>query len=88
VREERRCFLAEQPEAYAIKFVVAGTGLVTGSAAGSAPPRVPSIINNLDNLTDAQLLARLRSLTEQVAPLMGKLDGDDGEDDQAKAPRH
>src|SRR5215510_13753645 len=66
----------EKPEAY-IKVV-----------ASLLPKDLNLNVNNLDHLTDAQLLARLRSLTEQVAPLMGKLDGHDGEDGQAEAPRH
>ena len=66
----------EQPAVY-IKVV-----------AGLMPKDLNLNVNNLDSLTDEQVLARLRALTEQVAPLMGKLDGHDGEDDQAEAPRH
>jgi hypothetical protein len=40
-------------------------------------------VNNLDSLTDEQLLARLRVLTEQAAPILAKLDGDDETDPAA-----
>jgi hypothetical protein len=43
-------------------------------------------VTKLDDLTDEQLLERLRSLTKQAAPLLATLD--DAEDEQAKAPRH
>jgi hypothetical protein len=46
-------------------------------------------VNKLDDLTDEQLLARLRQLTEQAAPLLANLDDTDGEGEgEVKAPRH
>src|SRR5262249_48791928 len=44
--------------------------------AGLLPRDLNLNVNNLDHLADAQLLARLRSLTEQAAPLLATLDGD------------
>ena len=41
-------------------------------------------VRPLDSLSDEQILQRLRSLSEQVAPLLGKLDGEIG----PAAPRH
>jgi hypothetical protein len=52
----------EQPSAY-IKVV-----------ASLLPKDLNLNVNNLDHLTDAQLIARLRSLTKQVAPLLATLD--------------
>jgi hypothetical protein len=46
-------------------------------------------VTNLDHLTDAQLVARLRSLTEKVAPLLANLDEAGGENDlEPEASRH
>jgi hypothetical protein len=56
--------------------------------AGLFPRDLNLNVNNLDHLTDAQLLARLRSLTQQAAPILATLDDADGEDEQAKAPRY
>jgi hypothetical protein len=64
----------EKPEAY-IKVI-----------ASLLPKDLNLNVTKLDDLTDEQLLARLRSLTKQAAPLLAKLD--DAEDEQAKAPRH
>jgi hypothetical protein len=52
----------EKPDAY-IKVI-----------ASLLPKDLNLNVNNLDHLTDAQLLARLRSLTEQAAPLLATLD--------------
>jgi hypothetical protein len=42
------------------------------------PKDVNLNVNNLDSLTDEQLLARLRLLTQQAAPLLAKAaQGDD-----------
>jgi hypothetical protein len=42
------------------------------------PKDVNLNVNNLDSLTDEQLLARLRRLTEEAAPLLAKAaEGDD-----------
>jgi hypothetical protein len=46
-------------------------------------------VNNLDHLTDEQLLTRLRTLTEQVAPLLSNLDEAGGENGlEPEASRH
>jgi hypothetical protein len=66
----------EQPAVY-IKVV-----------AGLMPKDLNLNVNNLDSLTDEQLLTRLRVLTKQAAPLLATLDDANGADDQAKAPRH
>jgi hypothetical protein len=41
-------------------------------------------VRPLDDLSDEQLLERLRSLTKQAAPLLANLDGDD----ETEASRH
>jgi hypothetical protein len=67
----------EKPEAY-IKVV-----------ASLLPKDLNLNVNNLDHLTDAQLLARLRSLTKQAAPLLATLDEAGGENDlEPEASRH
>jgi hypothetical protein len=46
-------------------------------------------VNNLDHLTDEQLLTRLRTLTKQVAPLLANLDEAGGENGlEPEASRH
>jgi hypothetical protein len=62
----------EKPEAY-IKVV-----------ASLLPKDLNLNVNSLDHLTDAQLIARLRSLTKEAAPLLANLDGDD----ETEAARH
>ena len=53
------------------------------------PKDVNLNVNNLDSLTDEQLLARLRSLTKQAAPLLATLDEAGGENDlEPEASRH
>jgi hypothetical protein len=67
----------EKPDAY-IKVI-----------ASLLPKDLNLNVNNLDHLTDAQLLARLRSLTEQAAPLLATLDEAGGENDlEPEASRH
>jgi hypothetical protein len=67
----------EQPAVY-IKVV-----------AGLLPKDLNLNVNNLDSLSDEQLLTRLRALTKQAAPLLATLADADGEDELGvKAPRH
>jgi len=62
----------EKPEAY-IKVI-----------ASLLPKDLNLNVTKLDDLTDEQLLERLRSLTKEAAPLLAKLDGDD----ETEASRH
>jgi hypothetical protein len=57
--------------------------------AGLLPRDLNLNVNNLDHLTDALLLTRLRSLTKQAAPLLATLDEAGGENDlEPEASRH
>jgi hypothetical protein len=62
----------EKPEAY-IKVI-----------ASLLPKDLNLNVTKLDDLTDEQLLERLRSLTKQAAPLLANLDGHD----ETEASRH
>ena len=62
----------EKPEAY-IKVI-----------ASLLPKDLNLNVTKLDDLTDEQLLERLRSLTKEAAPLLANLDGDD----ETEASRH
>jgi hypothetical protein len=50
------------------------------------PKDVNLNVNNLDSLTDEQLLARLRRLTQEAAPLLAKAAADG--DGSPAASRH
>jgi hypothetical protein len=52
------------------------------------PKDVNLNVNNLDSLTDEQLLARLRRLTEQAAPLLAKAAEHREDELEPKASRH
>jgi len=45
-------------------------------------------VNNLDSLTDEQLLARLRRLTQETAPLLAKAAADGDDELEPTASRH
>ena len=62
----------EKPEAY-IKVI-----------ASLLPKDLNLNVTKLDDLSDEQLLERLRSLTKQAAPLLANLDGDN----ETEASRH
>jgi hypothetical protein len=52
------------------------------------PKDVNLKVNNLDSLTDEQLLARLRRLTVKVAPLLAKAAEDANDELEPAASRH
>jgi hypothetical protein len=52
------------------------------------PKDVNLNVNNLDSLTDEQLLERLRVLTKEAAPLLVKLEAADRDELEPAASRH